>query len=69
MLSKEDMALEALIKISAQIISAGISNHFSDSTLEYADEALKANGWEIVSNEFGHAKARKLQATTTQEIK
>lgn len=57
-LSKEDMALEALIKLVSNIKSKGMSDQFH--SIEYAIEALDANGWEFVEvGAFGRVKAQK----------
>lgn len=57
MLTKEEMALEALIKLATE---ATETNHIYFNTLGYAVEALKENGWEITVNEFGIARAIKI---------
>ena len=62
MLSKEDMALEALIKIVSELMGTITSYHVTDSTLDYANEALKANGWEVYLDEFTRSHIRKIDA-------
>lgn len=57
MLTKEEMALEALIKMTTEITQ---SRHVTVSTFEYVERAIKENGWEIIVNEFGMATAKKI---------
>ncbi len=64
MLSKEDMALEALIKIVYELMGTITSYDVTYSTLDYANEALKANGWEVYLDEFTRAHIRKIDAQT-----
>lgn len=62
MLTKEQMALEALIKLVVNVRSQGAQDHFNLHSLEYAIEALKANGWEITeSGAFGRVSAKKIE--------
>ncbi len=69
MLSKEDMALEALVKLVVNIKSQGAENHFDLHTLDYAEDALKANGWEIFkSGAFGRVTAKKISFKDQQSL-
>jgi hypothetical protein len=63
MLSKEDMALEALIKVITEI--SWDDQSISDQTLNYAKQALIANGWEVYLDEFTRAHIRKLDDKAT----
>lgn len=60
-LSKEDMALEALIKLVTEIKSHHADEHFNLQSLDYANIAMQENGWEIADLGFGRFKARKIE--------
>jgi len=49
MLSKEEMALEALLKIVCELKNNGkdFVNVIGPLTMKYAEEAIAKNGWEV----------------------
>lgn len=60
-LSKEEMALEALIQITT-ILCDPHSGGVGEGSIIRAKEAMKANGWEIYhTGAFGMASARKIE--------
>jgi len=61
-LSKEEMALEALIKIVTILESERANYYFHQDSLDYAHKALNANGWEVTVNEFGLANYRRIDS-------
>lgn len=60
MLTKEEMALEALIKIVTELEGSVTSYHVDDETLRYAHKALKANGWEVYLDRLTNAHYRRV---------
>ena len=61
-LTKEEMALEALIKIMVCIRQSGTT--INESAIDYANDALNANGWGIGVNDFGMCRPVKIDAQT-----
>lgn len=59
-LSKEDMALEALIKLVTELEGSHTNWHVNQTTLSYAKQALSENGWEVYLDEFGRSYHRKI---------
>lgn len=60
MLTREEMALEALLKIMTCISQSGTV--IDESVIDYAKSAMNANGWGIGMNEFGMCKPVRLEA-------
>lgn len=64
-LTKEQITLESLIKVMTEInqfVLNGNPSPVNDKSYQYAMDALKANGWEIVGDEWNISKHRKIDA-------
>lgn len=59
-LTKEEKALEALIKLVVELEDYILEGQVTSETLVYAKEALKANGWEVYRDELARVSYRRI---------
>lgn len=61
MLTKDEMAVHALINLLALLESDDAKPDTIEKVVAYAHEAVKANGWEIIPNGLGPSIFKKIE--------